>query len=162
MGEIIPHTFGPNPTVGAFIAKYGRPYDPKEPYERSAFATPVKAGKNTAIYNAHSYHTKVPPQGIEPYIEHYTRPGDIVLDPFCGSGMTGVAALKLGRRVILNDLSPAATHIAYNYCTPSGCDCAQARVRAHRGSSQGGVRLAVRDDLRSLWWTGDNPVYHLE
>jgi DNA modification methylase len=117
-GEIIPHTYGPNPTIAAFIARYGRLYDPKEPYARTAFAHPVKAGKNTPIYNAHSYHTKVPPQGIEPYIEHYTEPGDIILDPFCGSGMTGVAALKLGRRVILNDLSPAATHIAYNYCTP--------------------------------------------
>ena len=37
---------------------------------------PIKAGKNTAIYNAHSYHTKVPPQGIVPYIQHYTEPGD--------------------------------------------------------------------------------------
>ena len=42
--------------------------------------------------NAHSYHTKAPPQGIEPYIAHYTNPGDLVLDPFYGSGMTGVAA----------------------------------------------------------------------
>jgi hypothetical protein len=53
-----------------------------------------------------------------PYIEHYTNPGDLVLDPFCGSGMTGVAAVMTGRHVILNDLSPAAVHIAYNYCTP--------------------------------------------
>ncbi|RLC91204.1 MAG: hypothetical protein DRI79_03475 [Chloroflexi bacterium] len=84
--------------------------------------------KNTPIYNAHSYHTKVPPQGIAPCILHYTDPGDLILDPFCGSGMTGVAALmcahppaealhlvhdaRLGPRyAILNDLSPAATHI---------------------------------------------------
>lgn len=102
-----------------FIQRYGKPYDPAtDDYRRPPFASPVKAGKATAIYNAHSYHTKVPPQGIEPYIAHYTNPGDIVLDPFCGSGMTGVAALMQGRRVILNDLSPAAAHIAYNYCTP--------------------------------------------
>jgi DNA modification methylase/predicted RNA-binding Zn-ribbon protein involved in translation (DUF1610 family) len=146
--EIIPHTFGPNPTIGAFIAKYGRPYDPKEPYERSAFATPVKAGKNTAIYNAHSYHTKVPPQGIEPYIEHYTRPGDIVLDPFCGSGMTGVASLKLGRRVILNDLSPAATHIAYNYCTP--VDVAALKREFER------IKAAVKEEFDWLYGTTCN------
>ena len=48
-----------------------------------------KEGKNDPIYNAHSYHTKVPPRGIIPYILHYTRPGDLILDPFCGSGMTG-------------------------------------------------------------------------
>jgi DNA modification methylase len=105
--------------LAEFLQHYATPYDPAtDDYRRPPFASPVKAGKATAIYNAHSYHTKVPPQGIEPYIAHYTNPGDIVLDPFCGSGMTGVAALMKGRRAILNDLSPAAAHIAYNYCTP--------------------------------------------
>ncbi len=83
------------------------------------------------------------------YILHYTDPGDVVFDGFCGTGMTGVAAQmcgnkeaieslgykverdgtildesgkpfsKLGARfAVLNDLSPAATFIAYNYNTP--------------------------------------------
>jgi DNA modification methylase/transcriptional regulator with XRE-family HTH domain len=89
-------------------------------YERQPFARHVNAGKNTPIYNAHSYHTKVPYQGIIPYIEHYTDPGDLVFDPFCGSGMSGVAAILAGRDAVLNDLSPAAVHIARNYVTP--CD----------------------------------------
>jgi len=105
--------------LAAFIARHATPYDPDSDNSRRApFAEPVKAGKNTAIYNVHSYHTKVPPQGIVPYIEHYTEPGDLVLDPFCGSGMTGVAALLCGRNAVLNDLSPAAVHIARNYTTP--------------------------------------------
>lgn len=78
----------------------------------------ISAGKNSYVYDAHTYHTKVPPQGIRPLIEFYTEPNDIVLDPFCGSGMTGVAALECGRNVILGDLSPAATFIAYNFQTP--------------------------------------------
>ena len=82
------------------------------------------------------------------YILHYTAPGDVVFDGFCGTGMTGVAAQLCGdraaveglgyrvdgdgvvwdgeravsrlgaRRAVLNDLSPAATFIAYNYNTP--------------------------------------------
>ncbi|MFW6116513.1 MAG: DNA methyltransferase [bacterium] len=109
----------PEADVSAFIDEHGKPYDPEvDDYRRPPFAAPVKAGKNSAIYRAHSYHTKVPPQGIVPYIKHYTDPADLVLDPFCGSGMTGVACLMTGRHAILNDLSPAATHIAYNYCTP--------------------------------------------
>ena len=108
-------------TIEAFIARHAKPYDPAtDNYFREPFAQDTKVGKNSAIYNAHSFHTKVPPEGIVPYILHYTDPGDLILDPFCGSGMMGVAALMTGRRAILNDLSPAACHIAYNYCTP--CD----------------------------------------
>lgn len=76
------------------------------------------AGKNTYVYDAHTYHTKVPPQAIARLIEHYTEPNGLVLDPFCGSGMTGVAALQVGRTPILIDLSPAATFIALNFVTP--------------------------------------------
>jgi 16S rRNA G966 N2-methylase RsmD len=83
-----------------------------------SFPGNLVAGKNTHVYDAHTYHTKVPPEAIMHLIEHYTQPGDLVLDPFCGSGMTGVAALKTGRKPILLDLSPAATFIAMNYVTP--------------------------------------------
>ncbi len=63
-----------------------------EGYHREPFAADVSEGKNDPIYNAHSYHTKVPHRAIMRYILHYTDPGDIVLDGFCGTGMTGVAA----------------------------------------------------------------------
>ena len=33
-------------------------------------------------------------------VEQFTDPGDVVLDPFCGSGTTGVACLRLGRRFV--------------------------------------------------------------
>lgn len=87
--------------------------------------TAVTAGKATRAYNAHSYPTKVPPEAIEPFIAYYTRPGDVVLDPFCGSGMTGLATRRRGRRAVLNDLSPLATHLAFNHATR--CDPAALR-----------------------------------
>lgn len=64
------------------------------------------------VYSFHPYHTKVPPAVIAELIRHYTQPGAVVLDPFCGTGMTGVAARDTGRDAILVDLSPAATFIA--------------------------------------------------
>jgi len=84
------------------------------------FVRPLRVSRATSSYAVHAYHTKVPAEAIAPYLEHYTRPGDLVLDPFAGSGMTGLAAALAGRRATLNDLSPAAVHIASNYTTP--CD----------------------------------------
>ncbi|KAF0106737.1 MAG: DNA methylase N-4/N-6 domain protein [Anaerolineaceae bacterium] len=72
----------------------------------------MSAGKNTYTYDAHTYHTKVPPQGIAELLTHYLPKGGLVLDLFSGSGMTGVAALANGYDCILNELSPAACFIA--------------------------------------------------
>jgi 16S rRNA G966 N2-methylase RsmD/predicted RNA-binding Zn-ribbon protein involved in translation (DUF1610 family) len=106
-------------TVTNFVCKHSKPYDAhNDNYVREPFASDVKAGKTSSTYNAHSYHTKVPPEGITQFIAHYTQPGDLVLDLFCGTGMTGVAALKENRNVVLIDISPVASFIAFNYCTP--------------------------------------------
>ncbi len=152
------YTACPNPFIENFIEHYGKPYNQEtDDYRREPFATDVSEGKNDPIYNAHTYHTKVPHKAIMRYILHYTEPGDIVFDGFCGTGMTGVASemcgdrdivmslgyqvkpdgsilqqetdgngktvwkcfSRLGKRwAILNDISPAATFIAYNYNTP--------------------------------------------
>ena len=139
------YTACPNPFLEDFIAHVGTAYDPEtDDYENTPFAIDVSEGKTDALYKAHGYHTKVPHKAIMPAILHYTKPGDLVLDGFCGSGMTGVAAQmceapdkdtkakieksfrdnalpqpKWGaRRVILNDLSPAATLITANYNIP--------------------------------------------
>ncbi|MFP4058779.1 MAG: DNA methyltransferase [Candidatus Brocadiia bacterium] len=106
------YTPGPNPAIGPFLQ--GRRRAPADP--GAEVPLEVVASKASPAYRAHSYHTKVPPEGVAPFLQRYTRPGQVVLDPFCGSGMTGVAALEAGRRAVLVDLSPAATFIAYNYC----------------------------------------------
>ena len=136
-----PHyTACPNPWVEDFIREHGKPYNGENDcYQREPFAFDVREGKYDPIYKLHPYPTKVPHKAIMRYILHYTEPGDIVFDGFCGTGMTGVAAqmcetpdpefrkkieeempyIKWGaRKAILNDLSPAATFIAYNYNTP--------------------------------------------
>ena len=98
------YTSCPNPFMGQFIDSYGRPYDPDEQYNREPYAADVSEGKNDPIYNAHSYHTKVPHKAIMRYILHYTSPGDVVFDGFCGTGMTGVAAQLCGNRVAVESL----------------------------------------------------------
>ncbi|TXT44740.1 MAG: DNA methylase N-4/N-6 domain-containing protein [Spirochaetes bacterium] len=146
------YTACPNPWLNDFVAEWEQDkkalqaqkkrkadFEVHEPY-----ASDVSEGKNNPIYNAHSYHTKVPHPAIMRYILHYTQPGDIVLDGFAGTGMTGVAAQLCGnpdhelkskieqeftsnglakpvwgaRKAICGDLSPIASFIAYNYNTP--------------------------------------------
>jgi 16S rRNA G966 N2-methylase RsmD len=72
-------------------------------------------GRGDPVYMAHGYLTKVPVPAIVPFIEAYTSPGDVVVDPFAGSGMTGVAAAALGRRARLFDISVLGQHIGRNY-----------------------------------------------
>lgn len=75
----------------------------------------VAGGKGGPWYTSHTYPTKVPPETIIPFIEASTEEGGVVADPFCGSGMTGVAALLSGRQAALSDLSPGAVHLARNH-----------------------------------------------
>ena len=46
-------------------------------------------------------------------IRDYTRPGDLVFDPCCGSGTTGVACIEQGRRFIGCDIDQTACDVAY-------------------------------------------------
>lgn len=134
------YTACPNPWLNDFIEEWEKEkvqlekegkrkknFKVNEPY-----ASDVSEGKNNPIYMAHAYHTKVPHPAIMRYILHYTQPGDIVFDGFCGTGMTGVAAQLCGsendvkalkeenaqigvRHGICSDLSPIASLIAATY-----------------------------------------------
>lgn len=134
------YTACPNPWLNDFIEEWEREKAEllekgkrKANFEvKSPYATDVSEGKNNPIYMAHAYHTKVPHPAIMRYILHYTQPGDIVFDGFCGTGMTGVAAqlcgsksdvdalgekgVKVGvRHSVCTDLSPIASLIAATY-----------------------------------------------
>ena len=75
----------------------------------------IAVKRNDPVYGAHAYLTKIPVTAIEPFIEAFTRPGERVLDPFAGSGMTGVAAAITGREAILRDINVLGRHIGTNY-----------------------------------------------
>lgn len=58
------------------------------------------------------YATQKPVKLLERIVALFTNPGDTVLDFYCGSGTTGVAASNLGRNAILIDKNPEAIRIA--------------------------------------------------
>jgi DNA modification methylase len=140
------YTACPNPWLDDFISEWEsdkRPNNAESENVGEPYAFDISEGKTNPLYAAHSYHTKVPHPAIMRYILHYTSPGDVILDGFAGTGMTGVAALLCDkpdpetkykiesewtaqfnskpiwglRKAIIGDLSPAASFIAYNYTT---------------------------------------------
>lgn len=96
------------------LPTYNPQFEPGKPYKATAgrFSENYGAQKTTSIENAGFRYPKTvlryaPQKGLHPtqkpvplleyLIRTYTNPGDLVLDPTCGSGSSGVAALNLGR-----------------------------------------------------------------
>lgn len=98
------YTACPNPWLNEFVALYGTAYEGDTTHDKKPFASDVSEGKNNPVYLSHSYHTKVPHRAIMRYILHYTNPGDVILDVFCGTGMTGVAAQLCGDQGEIREL----------------------------------------------------------
>ena len=118
------YTTCPNPFVEDFIKYYGKPYDPEtDNYKRVPFAADSKFGKTSnAITRAHPYHTKVPPEAVQEFSSHYIgKEGGILLDCFCGIGMSGVGFNYFvnddckNSAALMCDLSTIASFVAYNY-----------------------------------------------
>lgn len=64
----------------------------------------------------HKYWASKPWYVVSEYIKHFTDKGDIVLDPFCGSGVVACEALINRRKAVANDINPIATFITKNTC----------------------------------------------
>lgn len=61
-----------------------------------------------SMHSMCSYHGMFPPKLVHYFIERYSAPDDLVLDPFSGRGTTALQARVEGRRTISNDLNPLA------------------------------------------------------
>lgn len=97
----------------------------------SPYTADIIATMRDPILNLHAYHTKVPPKALASLILNYTKPGDLILDAYAGSGMLALGADLCAvppnnsnnqedldpacygpRGCIMVDLSTLATHIA--------------------------------------------------
>ena len=66
---------------------------------------------HTPMYNFHKYWSRKTWNVVGKFIETYCPPNGIVYDPFGGSGVTAIEALKNGRKIIISDISPLATEL---------------------------------------------------
>jgi len=121
---------GPNPNLRSFVEKHMKPYDPEnDKYSREPKVLQTIRSRGDSLFNMHTYKGKKHYEAIIPYIKWFTNEGDLVLDPFCGSGMTGVAALAIKRKPILIDISPSATFITSFYCMLPNIEDAEYAIR---------------------------------
>jgi DNA modification methylase len=67
-------------------------------------------------YKIHPYFTKQASNVVRTYIDHFSKKGDTILDPFCGSGVTAIEALSLRRKTIALDIAPLSIFITKQTC----------------------------------------------
>jgi len=70
------------------------------------------------LHRFHPYCARFPFEIVEAILERYTKPGDSVFDPFCGSGTTLVASLAHRRGVIGTDIDVLAGLLSEVKCSP--------------------------------------------
>ena len=64
---------------------------------KALYSKPFPSTRTGALFNAFSYPTKISPESEALFIACHTNIGDTILDPFGGSGTTGVATLLCDR-----------------------------------------------------------------
>src|SRR6185295_11378797 len=78
--------------------------------------TCIERGGKAIANDTRVHPTQKPLPLMMELVEKFTNPGDLVLDPFCGSGTTGVACIRLGRRFIGCEKMPEHATTAREKC----------------------------------------------
>ncbi|MCC8244993.1 TRM11 family SAM-dependent methyltransferase [Saccharothrix luteola] len=78
----------------------------------TAQTSPAAQRKNTYTAESTAHPAKMLPEVVRHAVAHYTKPGDLVLDPMCGIGTTLVEAVRLGRRAVGVEYEPHWVQVA--------------------------------------------------
>jgi len=78
----------------------------------------VKKQQAKRHFGVHGYFTKQAWNVVADYIKNYSKPGDLVLDPFGGSGVTAIEAVVNNRKAISVDINPMAIFIVQSLIAP--------------------------------------------
>jgi predicted RNA-binding Zn-ribbon protein involved in translation (DUF1610 family) len=92
---------------------------------------PIVAKPHRPVYRMHRYFARRPYSVFAELVKQYSSPSSVILDPFCGGGVTLVEGILQGRRVIGFDINPLATFVTrmeLSYVDVAGLAKAQARV----------------------------------
>ncbi|MFN0048367.1 MAG: DNA methyltransferase [Cytophagales bacterium] len=79
---------------------------------------PVRKQAAKRHFGVHGYFTKQSWNVVREYIENFSQPGDLVLDPFGGSGVTAIEAMMLRRKAIHIDINPMSVFMVDSLMAP--------------------------------------------
>src|SRR5580658_3381405 len=121
---------------------------------------PAARQEDARHYGVHPYFTRRPANVVRAYIQRYSEEGDVVLDPFGGTGVTAIEAFLLGRCAIQNDLNPFANFIARNIADttlPSTASLRQAYERVEHLCSKE-IHEIEKDEAVANQWLKKLPL----
>lgn len=92
--------------------------------------TVIERGGQRRGNNTRSHTTQKPLDLMLALVADFTDPGEVILDPYCGSGTTGVACLRLGRRFIGCEMDPTYAQVSVDRLTAEEQNTTLAAMRA--------------------------------
>lgn len=102
-------------------------------------------------FGVHGYFTKQAWNVVTEYIKNFSKPGDLVLDPFGGSGVTAIEALMNNRKGINIDINPMAVFLVKSLIAPvKQTDLTEAFVQikneyeAHEPKTKEEIKKAIK------------------
>ncbi len=100
---------------------------------------------HTPMYLIHKYWARKPHNVVSQYIRHYSKEGEIVLDPFAGSGVTAMEAVKAGRKAVSIDLNPMSAFLVENTLSQVSPQDIEAEFRK--------IEAKLKDKINGLYET---------
>ncbi len=101
------------------------------------------ASSYEGIYSLHKYWSKKPPNVIKHLIEENTKEGDLIIDPFCGSGISIIEGVASKRRAVGIDINPASIFITRQLLTE--IDTGQLQKEYKR------IEESIKEKINSLY-----------
>jgi putative DNA methylase len=89
----------------------GNMAEKKEPFPLTHLDRQIPPDPHSAMYVWHKYWSRKTWNVVSEFIHTYSKEGEVVFDPFAGSGVVAIEAIKAGRKAIVCDLNPVASLI---------------------------------------------------
>ena len=121
---LAPNGFKPGSAMSAPEAgpSYGRQGDFYSLARPLPQITDLKRQSARRHYGVHPYFTRQVWNVVQEYIKNFSRPNDLVLDPFGGTGVTAIESIVLNRRTIHIDINPLSIFMVRTLAQPIDMD----------------------------------------